>query len=361
MATFGSTVHTEAHIRNQRPLQTWLFAMAALVFLMVAVGGATRLTGSGLSITEWQPVMGVLPPLGDAAWQDAFEKYKQIPQYKILNKGMSLEAFKSIYWWEWGHRFLGRLIGLAFLVPFLFFIARGAITRALAWRLGGLFLLGGTQGVVGWYMVKSGLSQRTDVSQYRLAAHLLLASVLLAALLWTALNVGRPATRRIQLHAPAAGSRASASIIVALIFAQIGAGALVAGLKAGLAYNTWPLMDGHMVPGGLGVMVPFWLNVFENAATVQFDHRLLAYVLAAAVLWHGLRILKMAHDAHARRSAAALILMVTAQIALGIWTLLAHVPLPLALGHQMMAMLVLATAVWHLHTLQAASSSPAHA
>ena len=353
MATFASIVHTREHNRNQQPLQIWLFAMAALVFLMVAVGGATRLTGSGLSITEWQPIMGAVPPLGDAAWQDAFEKYKQIPQYKILNKGMSLEAFKSIYLWEWGHRFLGRLIGIAFLIPFLFFIARGAITRALAWRLSGLFVLGGLQGALGWYMVQSGLSQRTDVSQYRLAAHLLLASLLLAALLWIALNVGRPAARRLQLQTLAPGSRASATFILALVFAQIGAGALVAGLKAGLAYNTWPLMDGHIVPGGLGLMTPLWLNAFENSATVQFDHRGLAYLLAAAVTWHGLRVIRTANDEHMRYSAAALMLTVAGQIALGIWILLAHVPLSLALGHQMMAMLVLATAVWHLQTLQA--------
>ncbi len=354
MATLGSIVHARGHGEHQQPLQLWLFAMAALVFLMVAIGGATRLTGSGLSITEWQPIMGTMPPLSDAAWQDAFEKYQQIPQYKILNKGMSLAAFKSIYWWEWGHRFFGRLIGLAFLIPFLVFIARGAITRSLGWQLGGLFLLGGLQGALGWYMVQSGLSQRTDVSQYRLAAHLLLASVLLAALLWTALNVGRPVTPRIRLQTLAAGSRATAIIVVALVFVQVGAGALVAGLKAGLAYNTWPLMDGRIVPGGLSAMSPWWLNAFENAATVQFDHRVLAYLLAAAVFWHGLRVITTADDEHMRRSAAALMLVVAGQIALGIWTLLAHVPLPLALGHQMMAMLVLAAAVWHLHTLQAA-------
>jgi heme a synthase len=354
MAPFGSIDYATAHARINQPVQIWLFTMTALVFLMVAIGGATRLTGSGLSITEWQPIVGVMPPLGDAAWHDAFEKYRQIPQYKIINKGMSLEAFKAIYWWEWGHRFLGRLIGFAFLVPFLIFVARGAITRPLAWRLGGLFLLGGLQGALGWYMVKSGLSQRTDVSQYRLAAHLLMASMLLAALLWTALNVARPTVPRIQLQTLAAGSRASATIILALVFAQIGAGALVAGLKAGLAYNTWPLMDGHIVPGGLGAMIPFWLNAFENAATVQFDHRVLAYLLAAAVTWHVVRVIRTADDKRMRRSATALMLAVAAQIALGIWTLLAHVPLPLALGHQLMAMLVLAVAVWHLHALQSA-------
>ncbi len=352
MATFGSITGARTEAADQRLLQAWLFAMAALVFVMVGIGGATRLTGSGLSITEWQPIMGILPPLNDAAWQDAFEKYKQIPQYKLVNKGMSIAAFKTIFWWEWGHRFMGRMLGLAFLLPMLVFMARGSVKGPLAWRLGGLFVLGGLQGALGWYMVKSGLSQRTDVSQYRLAAHLLLASALLAALLWTALDIGGAKLQCVRLKTLALGSRTIAAIILLLVFAQIGAGALVAGLKAGLAYNTWPLMDGHLIPGGLSAMMPWWLNAFENAATVQFDHRLLAYVLAAVVVWHGWRVIQSTDEEHMRRSAALLLIAVVGQIALGVWTLLAHVPLPLALGHQMMAMLVLAAAVWHLHTLQ---------
>lgn len=352
MATFGSITGARTEAADQRLLQAWLFAMAALVFVMVGIGGATRLTGSGLSITEWQPIMGILPPLNDAAWQDAFEKYKQIPQYKLVNKGMSIAAFKTIFWWEWGHRFMGRMLGLAFLLPMLVFMARGSVKGPLAWRLGGLFVLGGLQGALGWYMVKSGLSQRTDVSQYRLAAHLLLASALLAALLWTALDIGGAKLQCVRLKTLALGSRTIAAIILLLVFAQIGAGALVAGLKAGLAYNTWPLMDGHLIPGGLSAMMPWWLNAFENAATVQFDHRLLAYVLAVVVVWHGWRVIQSTDEEHMRRSAALLLIAVVGQIALGVWTLLAHVPLPLALGHQMMAMLVLAAAVWHLHTLQ---------
>ncbi len=352
MATFGSITGARTEAADQRLLQAWLFAMAALVFVMVGIGGATRLTGSGLSITEWQPIMGILPPLNDAAWQDAFEKYKQIPQYKLVNKGMSIAAFKTIFWWEWGHRFMGRMLGLAFLLPMLVFMARGSVKSPLAWRLGGLFVLGGLQGALGWYMVKSGLSQRTDVSQYRLAAHLLLASALLAALLWTALDIGGAKLQCVRLKTLALGSRTIAAIILLLVFAQIGAGALVAGLKAGLAYNTWPLMDGHLIPGGLSAMMPWWLNAFENAATVQFDHRLLAYVLAVVVVWHGWRVIQSTDEEHMRRSAALLLIAVVGQIALGVWTLLAHVPLPLALGHQMMAMLVLAAAVWHLHTLQ---------
>jgi heme a synthase len=355
MATFGS-ITADADGVSRRPrlrisLRAWLFLMAALVFVMVVVGGATRLTGSGLSITEWQPIMGALPPWSDAAWADAFDKYKQIPQYKLVNKGMSLDAFKAIFWWEWGHRFLGRVLGLAFLLPFLVFLARGAVTGALAWKLGGLFVLGGLQGALGWYMVQSGLSQRTEVSQYRLAAHLLLASVLLAALVWTALDVPGPGARRIRLRTLGTGSRVTAAIIAALILMQIGTGALVAGMKAGLAYNTWPLMDGYLVPGGLGAMTPAWVNLFENAATVQFDHRMLAYVIAALVAWHGVHVVRRADDEHMRGSAYVLMAAVACQIGLGIWTLLAHVPLPLALAHQAMAMLTLAAGVWHAHAV----------
>jgi heme a synthase len=348
MATLGSIVASEPRADSTAAIRAWLFAVAGLVFVMVSVGGATRLTGSGLSITEWQPIMGALPPLSEAAWLEAFGKYKQIPQYTLLNKGMSLAAFKYIYWWEWSHRLLGRVIGAAFLLPFLYFLARGAVRGPMAARLWGLFALGGLQGALGWFMVQSGLSQRTDVSQYRLAAHLLLASVLLAALLWTALDLAREPRQRRQrrsLYATAAG------VILALVFLQIGAGALVAGMKAGLAYNTWPLMDGRIIPGGLGAMTPMWRNVFENAATVQFDHRMLAYALAALVAWHCARVIRFMDDAPARTSATILLVTLVLQIAIGIWTLLAHVPLLLGLAHQATAMLVLAAATWHLHTL----------
>ena len=357
MATFGSMLRssdsavTIVASRSSRPVELWLFGIAVLVFAMVVVGGATRLTGSGLSITEWQPIMGLLPPLSEPAWQVAFEKYKQIPQYQLLNKGMSLDAFKNIFWWEWGHRFLGRFLGVAFLLPFLVFLAQGRIKGALIWKIGGLFMLGGLQGALGWYMVQSGLSARTDVSQYRLAAHLLVASLLFAALIWAALDVGIRDHRRINLNTLARQSAAAGLVIVALVFAQIGAGALVAGLKAGLAYNTWPLMDGHLVPSGLGAMDSWWRNWFENAATVQFNHRLIAYAVALLTAWHAVRVMRTADDAAMRQTALVLLAVVGVQIYLGIWTLLAHVPLPLALAHQAAAMLVLAAAVWHLHAL----------
>jgi cytochrome c oxidase assembly protein subunit 15 len=333
-----------------RPLtgvRVWLFAVAALVFLLVSVGGATRLTGSGLSITEWQPIVGAVPPLSQGDWQEAFAKYRLTPQYDRVNRGMSLDAFKFIFWWEWTHRFLGRLVGVVFAVPFLYFLAAGQISRGLLTRLGGIFALGGLQGGVGWYMVRSGLADRIDVSQYRLALHLGLAILIFGALLWTALSLGERAAEKRR------GAGAGA-LIVALVFAQIVLGALVAGLKAGLAYNTWPLMDGRLVPGGLGAMQPWYLNLFENALTVQFDHRLAAYLLLAVVLWHAAALLRLGGEDRARFSTLVLAAAVLAQAALGIWTLLTHVPLALGLAHQAGAAAVFGLAVWHLHTLRQA-------
>jgi cytochrome c oxidase assembly protein subunit 15 len=333
------------------PVRVWLLAVALLVLAMVSVGGATRLTGSGLSITEWQPIMGVIPPLSDAAWQETFEKYRQIPQYKLINKGMSLDAFKAIYWWEWTHRFLGRLLGVVFLVPFVYFLVTGRITRALVPKLAGIFALGGLQGAIGWYMVRSGLAERISVSQYRLALHLGLAAVIFAALLWVALSMGR--SQAVSQDVSPARRRVAAAL-VGLVFLQIVAGAFVAGLKAGAGYNTWPLMDGQLIPDGLGVMSPWWSNLFENATTVQFNHRLLAYAVTGAVLWHVLSFLPRANGPQVRASAITLLLAVLAQVAVGIWTLLAHVPLSLGLAHQAGAMIVLAAALWHLHTVRAA-------
>jgi len=326
-------------------VRAWLLAVAALVFLMVSVGGATRLTGSGLSITEWQPIVGTLPPMSEAAWQEAFAKYKRIPQYEHVNRGMSLEGFKFIYWWEWAHRFLGRLIGAAFLLPFLYFLAAGAIPRAEVPRLAGLFALGALQGLAGWYMVASGLADRIDVSQYRLALHLGLAMVILGALIWVALSLGG---RRERAARPTAATLAAAGI-VGLVLAQIVLGALVAGLRAGASYNTWPLLDGRLLPDGLLAMSPWYANLGENALTVQFNHRMAAYILVAAAAWHAWAT---RGDAHARRGAALLAAAVLAQAALGVWTLLAQVPLALGLAHQAGAAAVLAIAVWHLHRLR---------
>ncbi|WP_454918503.1 COX15/CtaA family protein [Xanthobacter sediminis] len=324
-----------------RPVRLWLYAVAALIVAMVVVGGATRLTESGLSITEWKPVTGTLPPLSQGEWQAEFDRYKAIPQYEILNRDMGLDGFKRIYWWEWGHRLLGRLIGVAFLLPFLYFAFTGAIRGRLLMRCLGLFALGGLQGAVGWWMVASGLVARTSVSQYRLAVHLTLACIILAAMVAVARSLSPPPA------APSVPARAriTASALVALVLVQIFAGGLVAGLDAGMAFNTWPLMDGHLIPppDQLAAAQPWWRNLFENALTVQFDHRMIAYTLWAASLLHALD----ARRAGAARGAWALFALVSLQALLGIATLLLMVPLPVALAHQLGATVVLVAATVH--------------
>lgn len=349
MATLDTLASNDAaRPRNLAPVRLWLFAVAALVVVMVSVGGATRLTGSGLSITEWKPIMGAIPPLSAADWHEAFEKYRQIPQYHQVNRGMSLEAFKFIFWWEWGHRFLARLVGVAFLVPFLVFLSLGYIRRSLVPRMVGLFALGGLQGFIGWYMVASGLSERVSVSQYRLALHLGLAFVILGALVWTALALEDEDKPR-----QAARWWKGGLALLAVAFLQVELGALVAGMKAGLAYNTWPLMDGQFVPSGLMVMQPWYMNLFENAMTVQFNHRIMAYVLTGLVAYQLWRITVGTSNSAQRTSALALGGMTLVQVALGIWTLVAQVPLALGLVHQFGAAILFVTAVWHVHTLRA--------
>jgi len=347
MAQFSTLGVAPAVAHKSAGLRAWLLGVAVLVFLMVSVGGATRLTGSGLSITEWRPIVGIVPPLSQADWLDLFAKYQQIPQYEHLNKGMSLDAFKAIFWWEWIHRFLGRLVGAAFLLPFAYFLAARQISRALMGRLAAIFALGGLQGLIGWYMVSSGLAERTEVSQYRLALHLGLAILIFGALVWVALSVEerqeRPAIPRTLHLAPAAA-------IVVLVFLQIVLGAFVAGLRAGASYNTWPLMDGRLVPAGLGAMQPWYLNLFENALTVQFTHRLVAYGLVLIALWHAWNVRRGPCDPLIRLSAAWLAGAALAQAGLGIATLLAQVPLTLALMHQAGAVGLFGLALWHLHT-----------
>jgi len=338
----------EAAVVGTAAVRIWLLTVAALVFLLVSVGGATRLTGSGLSITEWKPIMGMVPPLSEADWHDAFDKYRQIPQYQQVNKGMSLGAFKRIFWWEWTHRFLGRLVGFAFLVPFLALLAFGRIPRTLLPRLVGIFALGGLQGFIGWYMVSSGLVDRISVSQYRLAVHLGLAILILGALLWVALSLDERRGRRGAAAAPSGGATA----ITALLFVQILLGALVAGMKAGMGYNTWPLMDGQLIPNGLGIMQPWYLNLFENAMTVQFNHRVVAYVAVLAVAWHAWSVLRASSDARVRGTAIALVIGTLLQVMLGIWTLLAQVPLSLGLAHQAGAAALFAVAIWHLYAVR---------
>ena len=325
---------------DRRAIAIWLGCVAALVFIMVVVGGLTRLTESGLSITEWKPVTGALPPMSEEHWQAEFDLSRQVPQYQLINKGMSLAAFKTIYWWEWSHRFLGRLIGLAFFVPFVWFLVTRRVERALLPRLAGLFVLGGMQGVLGWWMVMSGLTERTEVSQYRLAAHLGLATLIYMALVWTVLDLQRgKATRAL------GGVAKAALALVVFVFLQTILGAFVAGLRAGAVYNTWPLMDGAWLPDGLLRMSPLWHNFFENHLTVQFQHRIAAYLLLLAALWHWFAARKTA----AAQGAGLLLLAIILQAMLGIWTVLWAVPIPLGAAHQAGALIVLTVALWHAH------------
>ena len=332
--------------RHARAVRLWLIVVAALIFTTLIVGGATRLTESGLSITEWKPVTGVLPPISQGDWQAEFEKYRQIPQYREVNRGMTLDRFKTIYWWEWSHRFLARLVGAVFLLPFLYFLWRGMIPRELKTRLWLIFLGGAALGAVGWWMVSSGLagSARTSVSQYRLAFHLTLTCVIYAAIVWTAQQMIARTREDVALRL-----RVSAVALVILVIIQIYAGALVAGLDAGMSFNTWPLIDGAFFPASdrLWFETPWWRNLFENALTVQFNHRMLAYAIWLLVIWHVFD----ARGSVAFNSALTLVILITLQGVLGIVTLLHVAPLGLALAHQGLAVIVLTATVLHAENL----------
>ncbi|AVT81655.1 COX15/CtaA family protein [Rhodopseudomonas palustris] len=334
-----------------RAVRIWLTLVAALIAVMVLVGGATRLTESGLSIVEWKPVTGTLPPLTDAQWHAAFDGYKQIPQYRELNAGMTLDQFKTIFWWEWSHRLLGRVIGIVYLLPFLWFLWRGAIGPQWRRALWIIFALGALQGAVGWWMVASGLSQRTEVSQVRLATHLSLALIIYAAIVWTL----RRHADRVRAAAPTR-LKATALLLLGLTFVQLYAGALVAGLRAGRVYNTWPTIDGALIPDAarLWFESPWWKNLFDNHLTVQFDHRMLAYALWTLAALHMIDALRTRAGA-AARGAVLLFLALTAQAALGIFTVLYAAPIDLALAHQAMALVVLTLAVLHAERLTATS------
>ncbi|MGD0144169.1 MAG: COX15/CtaA family protein [Rhizomicrobium sp.] len=334
---------------SRRAVGVWLFAVALLIAAMVTVGGLTRLTGSGLSITEWHPVTGAVPPLSDQAWQSEFAKYQRIPQYQLQNRGMSLGDFKAIYWWEWSHRFLGRLLGFVFLVLFLFFAFAGAISRADLPRMVLLFALGGLQGFVGWWMVESGLETRVSVSQYRLAIHLGVAIVLLGAILWTAFEYLR--SRSFSPARGGRGMRIATFLLAGLIYLQMLLGALVAGLHAGLIYNTWPSMDGRVFPETPFFSRPWWINFFENPGLAQFDHRVGAYLIAMAVvaLWIVGRRAKL--EGPARISSDALLAITALQFLLGIATLVSQAPVALAALHQATAVALFASAVWHAYEI----------
>lgn len=335
-------------------VRAWLWCIAALVFLMVVVGGAVRLTESGLSITEWQPISGILPPLSLEAWQLEFDHYKRIPQYAQLFPNMDLAHFKAIFYWEWAHRLLGRVIGLVMALPLVWFWLSGRLTARLKWQLTGVLALGGLQGFVGWWMVSSGLADRVEVAPQRLAAHLVLAALTFVALVTiaTRLDPGRAASTPARL-------RHGASLLVVLVLGQLALGALVAGARAGYAYNTWPLIDGRLIPppDALYSLSPVWRNFVENIATVQFDHRMMAYCLLVLTLAHAFDVLRAMPGSAAARRAMVLAGLLLCTAGLGITTLLLVVPLGLALTHQAFALGVLAFAVRHRASMAAPTFS----
>ena len=328
----------------------WLLSIAALIAVMVLVGGATRLTESGLSIVEWKPVTGTLPPLSLEQWTAAFEAYQKIPQYRELNAGMSLDQFKTIFWWEWSHRLLGRVIGVAYLLPFLWFLWRGVLSADLKRRLWLIFALGALQGAVGWWMVASGLTQRTEVSQVRLATHLVLALLIFAGIVWTLRRLsGRP-----QLVVSARLRVTSVALLV-LTFVQLYLGALVAGLRAGKIYNTWPEIDGALIPSSarLWFEEPWWRNLFDNTLTVQFEHRMVAYALIALAIFHAVDAIRSRPGSAVVNGAVWLAAAILLQATLGVMTLLQQVPIDLALAHQAVAIAVLTLAVFQVERLVA--------
>lgn len=318
-----------------------------MVLGMTVLGGATRLTHSGLSIVEWQPIVGTLPPLSDADWNTTFDKYKQTPEYKQVNQGMSLDAFKGIFWWEYFHRLLGRTIGFVFLLPLLYFWWRSAITPPLARVLVGIFILGGLQGFMGWYMVSSGLVDEPAVSPFRLTAHLLLAIAIFGAMWWTALSLWHPRTTGF-----ATVGRRMSWVVTTLVLYMATTGGFVAGIHAGLSHNTFPLMSGYVIPPEILMLEPWWKNFFYNMATVQFDHRLGAWVLTALVPWFWLRARKAAISPRARLASNLLLGMLAVQVTLGIVTLLLRVPVSLGAAHQAGAVLLFSFALMTAHALR---------
>ncbi len=334
---------------HRRQLAGWLLLCCAMIYAMVVLGGVTRLTGSGLSMVEWDPLFGIVPPLGEQDWQAVFDKYRQSPEYRKVNAGMDLQGFKSIYWFEYAHRVLGRTIGTVFLLPFLYFLVRRRIPRPLVPRLAAAFVLGGLQGLLGWYMVKSGLVHDPHVSPYRLTAHLGLALLIYAWLLWLFLDLV-VAGRNVTSGTPPA-LRRGARAVLALIAVTIASGGFVAGTKAGYAYNTFPLMDGGWLPPAGWSLQPGWRNLFENLATVQFDHRLLALLtlVSVLVLWFRGRGGRL--PGPARAGLYALLAAAVLQVTLGLSTLLLRVPVPLGAAHQASAVLLLSVALYVTHRL----------
>lgn len=338
-----SELHITSSNAEQKAIAIWLLACCTTIFGMIILGGVTRLTGSGLSMVQWAPIMGILPPLNQTEWQESFLLYQQFPEYQLKNFHMSLDDFKSIFWFEYGHRLLGRSIGMIFLLPFLFFLFRGKIEKALTPKLITMFVLGGLQGLMGWYMVKSGLVDDPHVSQYRLTAHLGLAIVIYGYMLWVALGLLYPKINSDKQNPSL--SRLSL-IISAIIFITALSGGFVAGTHAGFAFNTFPLMDGRLIPVGLFDLSPLWRNFFENIVTVQFDHRVLATLLFLLIPAFWLKAKKLKLEPLARTGSHLLLAALALQITLGISTLLLVVPVALAAAHQAGAILLLTAAIF---------------
>ena len=326
-----------------RSVARWLFVVAGLIVAMVVVGGITRLTESGLSITSWKPISGIVPPLTEAQWQAEFAGYRRIPEYAAFNQGMTLTGFKHIFFWEYAHRLLGRIIGLAFAAPLLWFAIRKQIPAGYGWRLVALLALGGFQGAIGWWMVASGLSVRTDVSHVRLAIHLLTALTILAGIVWTALDLR--ALHRSPLAHPARLTGVAIAAL-ALLVVQLLYGAFTAGLDAGYAFASWPLMGDALFPANVPMVDPGWRNAVDNPVVVQFIHRWWAFVTAAGLVWLAVRSTRIG-----AKAGWWVIALVALQIVLGIATLLSGVQIDLAVAHQANAALLLIATVFAAHAV----------
>ncbi|MDX2507477.1 MAG: COX15/CtaA family protein [Gammaproteobacteria bacterium] len=339
-------------VNNQKIMAIWLFLCCAAIFSMVILGGVTRLTGSGLSMVEWAPITGMLPPLSQSAWLETFELYKQFPEYQINNYDMDLDGFKSIFWFEYSHRVLGRMIGILFFFPMVFFFFKGWVSSSLKPKLIAMFILGGLQGLLGWYMVKSGLVNNPHVSQYRLTAHLSLALIVYAYIFWMALSLFFQNDENLNKSSSIGALKPRALYLSLFVFITALSGGFVAGLKAGHAYNTFPLMNGQLIPEGLFSLAPVWVNFFENVTTVQFDHRLLATTLFIAILIFYAVAIRKKLPARVKIGLHLMLTMLLIQVTLGISTLLLHVPNALAASHQGGALLLFTCVLFVAHQIR---------
>lgn len=331
--------------RDDKQIASWLLVVAGVIFCMIILGGVTRLTHSGLSMVDWKPIMGVVPPMTETDWLEVFDRYQQFPEYGKVNSEMSLDGFKSIFYFEYCHRMLGRMIGLLFLLPFLFFWFRGSIKKSMLPQMVLMFVLGGFQGLLGWYMVKSGLVNDPHVSQYRLSAHLVAAVTIYCYILWVAFGLLKSPPKRPFLNTTKSSYRISLALMGLIIFMII-SGGFVAGTRAGFAYNTFPLMAGRFIPESMYVLQPFWLNWFENVTAIQFNHRMIAYLLLILVPVFARYVYKLAITPASQRAALLLVAMLLIQLTLGITTLLLSVPVVLASAHQGGAIILLSITVY---------------